>query len=65
MKFKLEMVIKFFFMLYNFYGGDFRLGEWVCGFFLSCFCSRCGYKINMFDKFCVYCGKVLNEVIGF
>lgn len=59
-KFKLEMVFKFFFMVYVFYGVELRLGE----FGISWFCSRCGYKINMFDKFCVYCGKVFSEIFS-
>lgn len=61
---KPEMAIKFSSMPHNPYGGDSRLGERACGLPLSRFCSRCGHKINMFDKFCAHCGKVLNEATG-
>lgn len=58
---KPEMALKFSSLAHNPYGGEPRLGERPCGLAISRFCSRCGHKINMFDKFCAYCGKVLSE----
>ena len=54
---KPEMALKFSPMAHAPYGTEPRLGELG----ISRFCSRCGHKINMFDKFCAHCGKVLSE----
>ncbi|KAJ7327812.1 Doublesex- and mab-3- transcription factor [Desmophyllum pertusum] len=58
---KPEMALKFSSMAHVPYSAESRLGERACGLTMSRFCSRCGHKINMFDKFCAHCGKVLNE----
>jgi len=58
---KPELALKFSPLPHAPYGAEPRLGERPCGLGMSRFCSRCGYKINMFDKFCAHCGKVLSE----
>lgn len=58
---KPEMALKFPSMAHTPYGAESRLGERACGLAISRFCSRCGHKINMFDKFCAHCGKVISE----
>ena len=58
---KPEMAVKFPSMAHAPYSMESRLGERPCGLAISRFCSRCGHKINIFDKFCAHCGKVLSE----
>lgn len=56
---KPEMAFKFSPITHAPYSTE--LGERACGLAMSRFCSRCGHKINVFDKFCAHCGKVLSE----
>lgn len=59
---KPEMAFKFPPIAHTSYSTDSRLGERGCGLAaIARFCSRCGHKINVFDKFCAHCGKGLGE----
>ena len=46
------------------HSGESRLTDRVCGHPADRYCSRCGYKINLFDKFCAHCGKIVNGSNG-
>lgn len=58
---KPEMAFNFSSLAHAPYSTEARLGERACGLAMTRFCSRCGHKINVFDKFCAHCGKVLSE----
>ena len=54
---KAEMAFKFSSLAHAPYSTESR----ACRLAMARFCSRCGHKINVFDKFCAHCGKVLSE----
>ena len=54
---KPEMAFKFSSIAHAPYNTESR----ACGLAMTRFCSRCGHKIAVFDKFCAHCGKVLSE----
>lgn len=59
---KPEMAFKYPPIAHAPYSTESRLGERACGLAaMARFCSRCGHKINIFDKFCAHCGKGLSE----
>ncbi|KAM7448287.1 Doublesex- and mab-3-related transcription factorA1 [Porites harrisoni] len=54
---KPEMAFKFSSIAHAPYNTESR----AYGLAMTRFCSRCGHKIAVFDKFCAHCGKVLSE----
>ena len=59
---KPEMAFKFPSISHPPYSPESSIGERAYGLAaIAHFCSRCGHKTNVFDKFCARCGKGLGE----